>query len=155
MSTADELENALTDVTREPKTEDSNYDDTLELNQDLDMDQKPDIDNDEPLTPQEDEDMEDLFGDDKPAEEIIHHEGSVSKVSRATRPRVLNAPGESIVPQRRLPLSMRTASLRLNESSERPSNTRKTTSRSRLRRKFSRIVPKSPTYPYQGPRTAM
>lgn len=88
MSSAGELEHALTEVTRQPKTEDSNYDDQPGFNQDLDMDQKHDIDDDdEPLTPQQDEDnedMEDLFGDDKPAEEVMHHEGSVSKVSRTS-----------------------------------------------------------------------
>lgn len=78
-----ELANALGDVSHVPKTEDSNYNDPPEFNHDLDTDQKPDIDNDEPSAPQEDEDMEDLFGDDKPAEEVVHHEGCVSKVSRS------------------------------------------------------------------------
>lgn len=83
MSSAGELANALTEVTRTPKTEDSNYDDPSEFNQDLDVDQKPDIDEEEPSTPPQDEDMEDLFGDDRLAEEVTHHEGSVSKVSRS------------------------------------------------------------------------
>lgn len=66
----------------EPKTEDSNYEDPLDFAQDLDTEEKPDVDNEEPMSPQQDADMEDLFGDDKPAEEITHREGSVSKVLR-------------------------------------------------------------------------
>ncbi|KIP08819.1 hypothetical protein PHLGIDRAFT_87695, partial [Phlebiopsis gigantea 11061_1 CR5-6] len=81
MSTPGELVNALGDATRVPKTEDSNYNDPSEFNHDLDTDQKPDIHHDEPSAPQEDEDMEDLFGDDKPAEEVIHHEGAITPAS--------------------------------------------------------------------------
>lgn len=89
MASSGELANALTETLREPKTEDSNYDDQPGFTQDLDTDEKPDIDNEEPSTPQHDADMEDLFGDDKPAEEITHHEGSVIQLLYSSL-RVLN-----------------------------------------------------------------
>ena len=72
MSLASELANALTEPSHAPKTEDdSNYEGDADFNQDLDMDKKPDED-EEPMSPQDDTEMEDLFGDDGPAEVITH-----------------------------------------------------------------------------------
>ena len=71
MSAADEFDDVLTPEPPEVKTEDSNYDGQQELDQDLDMDK------DGPMSPQHDADMEDLFGDDKPADEVVPREGSV------------------------------------------------------------------------------
>lgn len=77
MSAADEFADALTNDAPELTTEDSNYDGQQDLDQDLDMDEKPAEHKEEPMSPQNDADMEDLFGDDKPADEVVHHQESV------------------------------------------------------------------------------
>ena len=66
------LADALKEPKLEPKTEDSNYEGDADFDQDLDMDEKRGADDDEPMSPQQDTEMEDLFGDDKLAEEVTH-----------------------------------------------------------------------------------
>lgn len=73
MSLAGEFDSPLSDASREPKTEDASYDGQHDSNQDLDMDDKPGADEESAMSPEPDAEMEDLFGDDKPAEEVSHH----------------------------------------------------------------------------------
>lgn len=72
MSAADIFDDALTNDP-EVKDEASNYGDQQEFDRDLDTP----AGKDEPMSPQPDADMDDLFGDDKPADEVIHHQESV------------------------------------------------------------------------------
>lgn len=68
-----ELANALGNPVPLPRTEDSNYDDTLELKHDPDAeDVKPPTENEDVHGSHGEEEMEDLFGDDKDAEEVRH-----------------------------------------------------------------------------------
>jgi RNA polymerase-associated protein LEO1 len=73
MSAAGDLEGEFTEAFQQHKTEDSNYDAPSVFNQDLNMDEKPGADDNEPMGTEPDAEMEDLFGDDKPAEEVTHH----------------------------------------------------------------------------------
>lgn len=57
------------------KTEEANYDGQQDLDRDADAAK------DEPMSPQHDADMEDLFGDDKPADEVVHHQGAITPAS--------------------------------------------------------------------------
>lgn len=68
-----ELANALGNPAPPPRTEDSNYDDPLELKHDPDAeDVKPPTENEDVHGSHGEEEMEDLFGDDRDTEEIRH-----------------------------------------------------------------------------------
>ncbi|EKM50442.1 uncharacterized protein PHACADRAFT_263737 [Phanerochaete carnosa HHB-10118-sp] len=81
MSAADDFADTPTNDAPELATEDSNYDGQQDLDQDLDTDEKTAQDKEEPMSPQNDADMEDLFGDDKPADEVVHHPGAITPAS--------------------------------------------------------------------------
>ena len=69
MSAADDFDDVFGD--EDIKTEEANYDGQQDLDGDADAAK------DEPMSPEHDADMEDLFGDGKPADEVVHHQGSV------------------------------------------------------------------------------
>ncbi|GJE91156.1 Leo1 domain-containing protein [Phanerochaete sordida] len=76
MSAADIFDDVLTNDP-EVKEEASNYDGQQESDRDLDTP----AGKDEPMSPQPDADMDDLFGDDKPADEVIHHQEAITPAS--------------------------------------------------------------------------